>query len=400
MIKYLKYIILSAAFLFLFSATALAADLQQISVFTSRQCPHCQDLEAFLNDYTADHPEVSVKYYRLEDTDTLKLFNDFTTSANMAKVTPIILIGDKLLEGFGSADTTGQKIINLLAEKPADNSFENYLSGLQTGDSSDITEACAIDDPECGLDKIETVSLPLIGEFDPRQYSMPVITSVLGFVDGFNPCAMWVLVVFITLIVQAGDRRKMWELVFVFIVAEALMYYLILNFWYKTWNFVQLDQYITPAIGILSIGCGIYFGYEYFVNKGECKIIDPKTKQQTTSRIQKLITSPLTIGTFFGTILLALSINVIEFACSVGIPQVFTKILDINNYSILWRQLYIVLYTIMYMVDDFVVFFVALYSIQKLGRTTRYAKFCQIIAAITMLILGYFLIFNPGALRF
>ncbi|MBU0648169.1 glutaredoxin [Patescibacteria group bacterium] len=404
MIKNVTYIFLLVVITILsFSPLALAqtelSTLSTISVFTSKSCTHCQDLEEFIDQYRQDYPEVTVKYYHIDEQSSIDLFYQFTGKYQLAKVTPIILIGDHVIEGFGSPATTGQTIIDLLRQNPPANSFENFITQYDKINSRSEGEVCDIDE-RCDDTNDFKINLPIIGEFNPKQYSMPVLTLILGFLDGFNPCAMWVLIVFISLIVQAGDRRKMWELISIFLIAEAIMYYLILNVWYKTWNFVQLDQIITPIIGIVSIGAGIYFGYEFFVHKGECKLIDPKTKQKTASRIQQIITSPLTIGTFFATIFLAFSVNVIEFACSIGIPQAFTKILDINQYSFLPRQLYMLLYTMMYMIDDIIVFAIALYSIDKLGLTTKYAKYCQLVAAIIMLILGYLLIFNPAALRF
>ncbi|MDP3380811.1 MAG: hypothetical protein Q8S84_04755 [bacterium] len=39
----------------------------------------------------------------------------------------------------------------------------------------------------------------------------------------------------------------------------------------------------------------------------------------------------MTIGVFFVTILIAFSVNIVEFACSIGIPQAFTKILEMSS---------------------------------------------------------------------
>lgn len=379
----------------LLPATTNASESSKISIFTSTNCKHCQDLAEFL-----EERDLSAEYYDLGDKDNLELFNQFTNKYELAKVTPIILIGDEILEGFDRPETTGKKIEELLAQDPPDNTFADFMDKFDRiehsakADSCDVNEICIIDDEE-------TLTLPWVGEINPKDYSMPVLTVILGFIDGFNPCAMWVLIMFITIILQAGDRRKMWELVGIFLIAEAIMYYLILNFWYKTWNFVQLDTYITPIIGVVSVGAGIFFLWEFFTNKdGECKVVDDKTRQSTISRIKEIATSPLTISTFFATILLALSINVIEFACSIGIPQAFTKILDINEYGFLARQLYIGIYTLMYMVDDFLVFGIALYSISKLALTTKYTRYCQLIGGLIMLILGYFLMFDPTVLKF
>jgi len=375
--------------------TPVLAAEHNISVFTSANCKHCQDLKEFL-----DEKNYPAEYYDLGEADNLALFNQFTDKYQLAKVTPIILIGNKLVEGFDRADTTGAVIDEIMSNEPPASDFQSFMEKYENLESASKAEGCDINE-QCALEEENLLHLPWIGTINPKEYSMPLLTVILGFVDGFNPCAMWVLIMFITIMLQAGDRRKMWELVGIFLIAEAVMYYLILNFWYKTWNFVQLDTYITPVIGIISVGAGIFFLWEFFTNKdGECKIVDAKTRQSTMSRIKEIATSPLTISTFLATVLLALSINVIEFACSIGIPQAFTKILDINQYGWLARQFYIMLYTLFYMADDVVVFGVALFSISKLAMTTKYSRYCQLIGGLIMLVLAYFLIFNPTALKF
>lgn len=392
----IKKIILIAFLLFIMLVPeGVRAEENKISVFTSDNCKHCQDLK----DWLAEN-NIQASYYNLKEPANVDLFNQFTNKYGLIKVTPIILVGNKLIEGFDREETTGQQISQILSANPTGMSFTEFMEKYATIDESIKSTGCDVNEL-CVIEQDNLLHLPWLGSIDPKNYSMPVLTVILGFIDGFNPCAMWVLIMFITIILQAGNRQKMWELVSIFLLAEALMYFMILNVWYKTWNFVQLDQYITPIVGVISLGAAGFFIYEFFTSKdGECLIIDSKTRLSTIGRIKAIATSPLTLGTFLATILLALSINVIEFACSIGIPQAFTKIIEINQYGFLARQFYILLYTLFYMFDDFLVFGIAVYSIDKLGITTKYSRYCQLIGGIIMLVLGYFLIFNPTALKF
>jgi len=177
------------------------------------------------------------------------------------------------------------------------------------------------------------------------------------------------------------------------------MYYLILNVWYKTWDFVKLDQYVTPIIGLVSIGAGIFFLYEFFTNKSnECKVTSLGQKSRISARIKELVDSPFSIGIFFATLGLAFSVNIIEFACSIGIPQAFTKILELNDLNFATRQLFTLIYTFFYMIDDFLVFGIALWAFQYMHLTTKYTRYCLVIGGIAMLVLGYFFIFDPSRL--
>ncbi len=356
----------------------------EFSVFTRSSCGHCQDLEEFLSsdEYKEEVPNVTPKYYHLENSETYELFKEFTDENGLVRGTPVLLVGDTIIQGFDSGETTGQYIVELALEMTENSYFEDYEDGGEN----------------IGEDEV-IVHLPLLGEIDLKMYSLGLLAVVLGFVDGFNPCAMWVLIMFITLLLQAGNKRKMFELAGIFVVAETAMYYLILNVWYQTWDFVKLDTIITPIIGLISIGAGAFFLYEFFTNKdGECKVTSSDQKMKISARIKELVNSPMSIGIFFATLGLALSVNIIEFACSVGIPQAFTKILDLNELTWLVRQVYILIYTFFYMFDDFIVFAIALWSFQYLHLTTKYTRYCLIIGGTIMIILGYFFIFDPSAL--
>jgi cytochrome c biogenesis protein CcdA len=381
------------------NALAAGTSKQIISVFTAKNCGHCQDLEVFLDQQQLTNSKLSVNYYHLEEEKNISLFNQFTDKYGIAKVTPIILVGGKVIEGFGSADSTGKQIMDLSKTAKLD-SFEDFLALNTTLNNNGDNSACQIDEP-CNTGEGMVYDVPFWGKVDVSGYPISIMALLLGFIDGFNPCAMWVLIVFITMIAQAKSKRKMWDLVIVFLIAEAVMYNLILNLWYSTWNFVQLDKFVTPIIGVISIGAAGFFLWEYFTSKpGECKIIDQSTKQKTVTRITELVNSPMSVATFFGTIALAFSVNIIEFACSIGIPQAFTKILELNNYSFLPRQLYMLLYTLTYMADDIIVFVIAIYAIQHLGLTTKYSKYCQLVGGILMLLIGIIMLYDPNLLKF
>jgi len=365
-------------------SAAAQADVLEFSVFTRDTCGHCQSLEEFLesNEYQEALPNVQPKLYHLEDEQTYEYFEDFCDENGLVRATPTLLIGDHVMQGFESAETTGAYIIQLASEMTESSYFEDYENGGElTGEDEVI------------------VHLPILGTVDLKDYSLGILAVVLGFVDGFNPCAMWVLIMFMTLLLQAGNKRKMFELAGIFILAETIMYYLILNVWYQTWDFVKLDTVITPLIGVVSIGAGCYFLYEFFTNKdNQCKVTSTKQKQRISARIKELVDSPFSIGIFFATLGLALSVNIVEFACSIGIPQAFTKILDLNELTWVVRQIYVLIYTAFYMIDDFIVFGIALWSFQYLHLTTKYTRYCLAIGGTIMLILGYFFIFDPSKL--
>jgi uncharacterized membrane protein HdeD (DUF308 family) len=150
----------------------------------------------------------------------------------------------------------------------------------------------------------------------------------------------------------------------------------------------------------VAVGGGVFFLYEWYQSDGTCQVVDLQGRAKISGRIKKLASEPFTWLTAVGVIALAFSVNIIEFACSIGIPQAFTKIIELNKLNFWQTQGYMMDYIFFYMIDDFFVFGLALWGFDKLHLTQSYSKWSNLIGGVLMLILGYLLIFHPAALRF
>lgn len=393
-------------FLFLcaifFAAPTAHAEEYEISTFVREDCAHCQDQEAFFEQVlTAGLPDVRIRYVDIYTDEGKKLFDQFTDVYNLVKGTPITLVGDTIIQGYESDVTTGALIQRLLAEySGSKKTFEDVMDGSAgTANEFALEDACQ---EKCTIENTQQfVRIPIIGKtIDIGTLSLGGLSLLLGFIDGFNPCAMWVLVMFLIVLSQLGSRRKMWQYVGIFILAEAIMYYLILNVWFTAWDFIHLNNIVTPLIGMLSLGSGLYFGYKFFTFKAVCSVAGEDERKTISQKVKDLAKRPMSIGVFLGILALAFSVNIFEFACSIGIPQTFTKILELNQLSWLGTQWHMFLYIIMYMIDDIVVFGIALYGIEKIGLAQKYSKWTTLVGAIAMLILGGIMLFRPDLLIF
>jgi cytochrome c biogenesis protein CcdA/glutaredoxin len=381
-----------------------AGELVTVTVFERDDCAHCQDEKAFLEALKQELPYLRVQERDIIESDEHKQeFIRIAEQLELPKATPITVVNGVVLQGFGTAETTGKALRKLIEdnlEKPPVDFDEALASGSLI--SSDTFGATCDSEEECTTGPSEYwVNVPFYGPVEVMQYSLPAMSLVLGFVDGFNPCAMWVLVMFLAILMEAGSRRRMFEMAGLFILAEAIMYYLILNVWMTTWDFVGLDHIITPIVGTVALLAGTWFLYLFFKNDTTCKVGDMNTKRKTTEKIREYAGKPMTIAVAVGILGLALSVNIIEFACSIGIPQTFTKVLDINYLSWAGKQWYNFLYILMYMVDDLIVFGIALYSFDKIGLTTaKYTRASHLIGGAIMVLLGLIMLFKPELLVF
>lgn len=370
----------------------------EFSIFSRENCVHCIELKNFLDENKENFNVWQPKYYSIDEEENLKIFDEFTKNNNLSKVTPIILIWDEIIIWYQNDETTGKYILEKSKTLQKSSYFETYKgnpNSIKSWETCEDGSLCKI--PE---EKWINVNIPFMWVINLKDYSLFFLASVLGFVDGFNPCAMWVLVMFVSILAQTGSRKKMFQVAWVFVIAEAIMYFMILNVWYKTWDFIALDNIITPIIWVISLWAWWYFIYEFFTNKDwECKVITGNQKKKTIDRIKEIASKPMTIWVFFLTIFIAFSVNIVEFACSIGIPQAFTKLLEMSSLGFFEKQSYILLYTLFYMIDDFLVFWIAIYAMSYLGVTTKYTRYCLFLGWIIMIILGYFFLFNPTALK-
>ena len=388
-----------------------AVDKVKIEYFGRKDCKNCANLEKFLTELSNKRKDFEYIEYKIDENgENKKFFDEVTTKLKLVKGTPIIYLNGHIIQGFNTPDTTGKEIVKLIDEGKKANSVLTLEEYVKNGKYENISsngsvcegdEVCEIPGLTKDAYRQVIVNIPFINKsVDLTDYSLPLMSLILGTVDGFNPCAMWVLVLFLTALIAVGSKTKMFRVAGLFILAEAVMYYLILNAWLYTWDFVGLDKWVTPIVGIVGIIGGIFFVRNY-LKKGDelsCEVTDFKKRAKISNQIREIANKPFTLLTALGIIGLALSVNVIEFACSVGIPQTYTKILQINNISFWNRQIYTFIYIIGYMIDDIMVFGLALLSVNKLQLTTKYSKWVNLFGGILMIILGLILLLKPSLL--
>ena len=383
----------------------------KIEYFGRTECKNCANLEKFLKELSAKRDDFEYVEHKIDKSREEKAFFDETTSKlKLVKGTPIIYIDGHIIQGFNTADTTGKEIESLINSAKAKDkilTLKEYLESGQAGNVSSNGAVCT-GDTVCevpgltkGAENQVLVNIPIINKtVDLTNYSLFTMSLILGTIDGFNPCAMWVLVLFLTALIAVGNKIKMFRVAGLFIFAEAAMYFFILNAWIYAWDFVGLDKWVTPLVGIIGIAGGIFFIRNY-LKKGdtlECEVTDFEQRAKISKKIKDIANKPFTLLTALAIIGLALSVNVIEFACSVGIPQTYTKILQINEVPFWTRQFYTFIYIIGYMVDDIIVFGFALMSINKLQLTTKYSKWVNLFGGILMIILGLIMLIKPSLL--
>ena len=363
-----------------------------IQIFVNKNCAHCKAEKAFLT-------KNNISFETLEITENLDFYSEVTEKFNVMGP-PLTLAGNTIFQGYDN-EKTGQKIIDAYNNSDITYDFhsaseaENFDKIAIYGQKAAI---CAEDSTECLIPVVEnpTFDVPFYGEVEIHTESSALrYTSsfILGFLDGFNPCAMWVLIMFIITLMQVGDRLRMFFVAGTFLLAETIMYALILMAWWKFFNIFSLEYASTLniVIGIIAVGSGLFFLYEAFFTDGTCQITNQEQQRTISQKISDIANSPISWAAFGGILVLAMSVNVIEFACSAGYPQVFTNMLNAIDGDFSHKMGLLFTYMFAYMLDDILVFGIALYSIEKLGLTQKYARYANIFGGALMVFIGVYM---------
>lgn len=371
-----------------------------IYFFYSETCPHCHTEAVFLSHLKQEYQD-KIEFYSFEvatNKANAQIFQQFgqVYGADVSGV-PVIFIGEKHIAGYYNDEYTGAEIKNLMDQCLALKCHDLGRHILFPGEECDeeVEQPC----PEDRETKIITV--PLIGKIDLQNLSLIGATAILGALDGFNPCAMWVLVFLISLLLGIESVRRRWLLGLTFIGASTVVYFLFMAAWLNLFLFIGYLLIVRIIIGLLAISFGVYSLRKYIKSKtGTCEVTNFRSRQKILEKLKNITLNSRLLPAIVGIILLAFAVNLIELACSAGFPVIYTSILGSHNLSTISYYLYLLFYIIIFMLDDMIVFALAMITLRLTGVNTKYARYSNLIGGIIILILGILLIVKPGWLTF
>ena len=390
------FIILILCFLFPKNVSAYSDDEINLYLFYGETCPHCHELRNYLNTIKDDYPKLHIYEYEVwRDLYGKKMMDDASKVIN-EEITgvPFTVIGEETFTGFSKGYT--DKNIKKTIEHYMKN-YYNDVFGIYLG----ISEKKEDKGGEKLKKSLESISVPFVGEVNLKGLSIISVTVILGIVDGFNPCAMWVLLFLISMLIGLKDRKRMWILGFTFIFTSAIIYFLFMSAWLNLMEVIGTPIFVRALIGIFALVMGGFNLKTYFESRKngiQCKVVGSKKKNKIIDNIKKFTKEKNLLIALLGIIVLAITVNVIELFCSLGLPVIYTEFLHISNLSGIQYYLYILLYTFFFMLDDIVIFVIAMFTLKITGITNKYSVIAKLIGGVIMVLIGILMIFAPELL--
>lgn len=373
------------------SPTLAAEKSLTVHLFYSKTCPHCALEREFLKKMELKYPKLEVKEYEITDNnDGLKLFIEVGKKLGEKSASvPFLVIGNEYVLGYLNDGVQGAEIEQKIAA-----AFENQPADLVGQISKEPTE------PTKPKGKFE-VNFPLLGKIDVNSLTLPAMTVVLGLVDGFNPCAMWSLLFLISLLLGTKNKVKMWTLGGIFIGTSALIYFLFMATWLNFFLIIGYTTVVRISIGVIATGLGGFYIWKYWKDyKNGCLVEGDEKRRETFKKLRHLTENDHILWAIGGIILLAVGVNLVELLCSAGLPAIYTKALTMNQMPGWMYYLYLIAYVFFYMLDDMVIFIIAMVTLEMVGIKQSYAKYSRLLGGIIMLVIGILMLFKPEVLMF
>ncbi len=362
---------LSAALLLLAlcpaALSARAHDGPEIEYFKKDGCLRCEEASAYLATLTERDPDIRVIAFDIErDAAARQRVIKLCEQAGYSNPgVPVFAIGDRVIVGFLAAETP-ERIEQALRDPTADT---------------------------------KSIRLPVFGRVDPRDIGLPAFTLAVGLVDGFNPCATWVLLFLLGILVNLKSRPRMFAIGGVFVVVSGLVYFAFMAAWLNLFLVLGASRPITLVLGAIAVFIGAVNVKDFFAfGRGISLGIPDRAKPGLYARMRRILSAEHLGGALAAAAVLALLVNVVELLCTAGLPAIYTAVLTAHDLSPWQYYGYLGLYMLAYMFDDALMLTVAVVTLSSHKLQERGARVLKLIAGVLMLVLGLVLLIRPQLL--
>ncbi len=391
-----KFISILLVFILFIPVMVFAKDKEiNMYLFYGEECPHCHALLEFLDPYVKKNDNLKLyKYEVWHNENNAKLYKEIhDLLKDNSNSIPYLIIGNKIITGYNeekSPDTI-KNVISFYSHVEYRDTVGIYLGLVEDNGNEEVE-----------YDESE-IDIPIIGRKNIKDVSIILSAIVIGLVDGFNPCAMWILLFLISMLLGLNDKKRRLALGITFLVASALVYFLFLVSWLNLAEFLDKITYVRVAIACIAMIFGTVSIVRFVKSLSKddgCEVVNTNNRKRIINAIKKIIKEKSFILALLGVVLLAFSVNIIELLCSLGLPVMFSEILTINEVGNAMKIVYSLIYVLFFLIDDIIIFIIAMKTLEIKAISNKYAKYSHLIGGIIMLIIGFLMIYKPEWLMF
>ncbi len=352
--------------------------------FWSATCPHCREASPFVAELARRHPWLVVHDAEVtRDRANAERYVALARSLGQeASSVPAFLFCGRMEVGFGTAESTGRLLEEALTacHRWRRSGGTGFSLGASSGEGA--------------------VELPLLGRMEPGALSLPAFTLVIAGLDAFNPCAFFVLLFLLSLLVHANSRGRMLFIGGVFVLFSGLVYFLFMAAWLNVFLFLGELRLVTLGAGVAAVVVALLNVKDYFwFKQGPTLSIPESARPGLYQRVRGLLRAESMTALTVGTVALALVANTYELLCTAGFPMVYTRVLTLSGVSGMGHYLYLALYNLIYVLPLLAIVLVFSFTLGRRKLSEAEGRFLKLVSGLMMLGLGGLLMAAPHLLN-
>ena len=328
-------------------------------------CPHCAAAKVFLAQLARERPDLKIVYRPVDEDPQAR---DALVAVSRAAGTwppgvPTFVVDGRVLVGFDDGDPAGRALVQF------------------------------IDAAQAPPDQVEDT---LFGTLSASRLGLPLFTLLLGLLDGFNPCAMWILLFLLSLLVRLHDRRRMALIAGTFVLVSGAVYYAFMAAWLNVFLAVGLSQPVRWMLGVLALLIGALNVKDFVAwGHGPSLQIPAGAKPGLYARARKILQSPTLPGSLVAVAALAVVVNVVELLCTAGLPALYTAVRARQELPPAAHYGYLGLYIVGYIADDALMVTLAVMALGSHKLTESTGRWLKLLSGLVMVGLGAVLLLKP-----
>jgi thiol-disulfide isomerase/thioredoxin len=385
---------------FWFGTAADGSPVVRLYYFYSPTCPHCQAAAPFLDELDARWPWLEVQKYAVKDNRKNARFYYETALSlgTQALSVPGFIFCRQVLIGYDTAETTGAELARAI-EACHEQRLANPGAPLPAPGAAGGAGAGGGATTLAGEPAGTTVNLPFVGSVDAKALSLPVLTLVLAGMDAFNPCAFFVLLFLLSLLVHARSRARMAVVGGTFVLFSGLVYFVFMAAWLNVFLGAGELRVVTVIAGLLALTVAALNIKDYFWFKEGPSLSIPESAKPGLFRRMRDIVGTGNLGPMLAsTVLLAIVANSYELLCTAGFPMVYTRVLTLAELETWEYYAWLAAYNVIYVIPLLLIVIVFVRTMGARKLTEREGRILKLVSGFMMLGFGLLLLAAPQLL--
>lgn len=379
------------------SPTAATDSGVEVTLFHLDSCPHCHAARAFLAELQTRYPALSVDAYEVSDPAARRQFEAASERHGFEPAgVPTILLDDQVWIGFDATTADALEEAVAAAAEPSPGARVNTpdapVDSPDPGPSPPTESAGAADDA--------VVDVPVLGTVDLGARSLVTATAVIGFLDGFNPCSLWVLSLLLALVLHTGSRRRVVAVGSVFLVVTTALYGVYIAGFFTVLGYASSLGPIRVGVAVLAGVFGLLNIKDFFAfRRGPSLTISDRHKPRLLQRMRAVSRRDRPLpAVLAATAALAVGVSLLETPCTAGFPLLWSNLLAERGVGLTAGSALFALYMVVFLLDELAVFGAAVVTMRAAKLQERHGRALKLVGGVVMLALAGVMLAAPDVL--